>query len=286
MTGFRGGLTGPALGDIQPWVVRLARLGFAAKGVIYLIMGLLALRAAIQRGGQQPTNTQGALEVILREPFGRFLLAIVAVGLLGYALWRLTEAFFDPEHLGARPKGALTRVGYAISGLAYGGLAYTAWRLVTGAAIHRGNWAAAWTARILSLPLGQFLVGIAGIAIIGVGLYGLYCAYAAPFLAQMDLSGLSPEQRRGVEVLGRLGNAARGVVFGIIGGYVLRAAVTFNPHQVRGLQGAQTSIQHHPGGALLLGLVALGLVAYGVFMFAEARSHRVRLPSGLGPDPH
>lgn len=262
--------------QVQPWVERLARLGYAAKGVVYLVIGILAVEGALGRGGG-PTNTQGALAVILQQPFGRFLLGLVGVGLAGYALWRLATAVFDPERQGTDAKGILTRIGYAISGLAYGALAYTAFRLLSGTALNRSNMAVTWTSKLLSMPWGQWLVGLVGAAVIGVGLYGLYTAATAGFRKHMDLHGA---HTNAVVGLGRFGYAARGVVFGAIGAYLIRAAVTFNPQQARGLQGAQTALAGQPGGPWILLAVALGLIAYGLFMFAEARYHRVNLDAG------
>ncbi len=271
------GAAAQAAQQTKPWVERLARLGYGAKGVIYLVIGVLAMQASFGVG-RGPTNTQGALQVILGQPFGRILLALVAIGLVGYALWRILTALLDVEHEGTDAKGIVTRIGYAVSGLIYGGLAWTALRLLTGSPTDRGNWAQALTARMLSAPSGQWLVGAAGLLVVAVGLYNLYAAYKAPFVDKLDLAGLKPQQRSAVIGLGRLGYGARGVVFGLIGIYLTHAALSSSSQGVRGMQGAQTSLAHQPGGPWILCAVAVGLVAYSLFMLVEARYHRIHVP--------
>ncbi len=259
----------------RPWAERLARLGYAAKGLIYLIVGVLAAETALGQG-EHPTNTQGALDVLLHAPLGRPLLAIVTVGLVGYALWRLAEALLDAEGEGHDAKGVVTRIGYAASGLVYGGLAWTAGRLVSGAGVDRSNWAQAQATHLLSTFGGRWLLGGAGLVVLAVGLYGLYAAWAAPF---RDNMAVPARHENWVIGLGRFGSGARGVVFGLIGVDLLRAALAANAHQVRGIQGAQAGLEHQPGGPALLLCVAVGLVSYGVFMLAEAMCHQIRIPA-------
>ena len=261
--------------QVRPWAEGLARMGYAAKGLIYLIVGVLAAETALG-GDEHPTNTQGALDVLLHAPLGRPLLAIVAVGLVGYALWRLAEALLDAEGEGKDAKGVVTRVGYAASGLIYGGLAWTAARLVSGASVDRSDWAQAQAAHLLSAFGGRWLLGGAGLVMLAVGLYGLYAAWAAPF---RDTMTMPARHKQWVIGLGRFGFGARGVVFGLIGTDLLRAAFVANSHQVRGMQGAQAGLEHQPGGAWLLLCVAAGLTAYGVFMLAEACCHQIRIPT-------
>ena len=259
----------------RPWVERLARLGYAAKGLIYVIVGVLATETALG-WGEHPTNMQGALDVLLHAPLGRPLLAIVTLGLTGYALWRLTGALLDAEGEGSGAKGVVTRIGYAASGAVYGGLAWTAGRLVSGAGVDRSNWAQIQAAHLLSTSAGRWLLGGAGLVILAVGLYGLYAAWTAPFQDNMIVP---PRHEGWVIGLGRIGSGARGGVFGLIGVDLLRAALAANAHQVRGIQGAQAGLEHQPGGAGLLLCVAAGLVAYGAFMLAEAFCHQIRIPA-------
>jgi hypothetical protein len=260
--------------EAAPWVEPLARFGYAAKGVVYVIVGILALPAATGIDGQA-TDTQGALRVIVRQPFGQFLLALVAVGLLGYALWRLVQAVLDPERKGTDAKGIVKRLGYAISGLAYGGLAVTAAGMLIGLAGGSGNSTQKWTALLLSQPFGPWLVGAVGLIIIAVGINALYVAYTAKFCEKLKLGEMSEAQRSWATWVGRIGLTARGLILGLIGLFLLVAAWQTDANEARGLAGAFKVLARQPYGPWLLGTIAVGFIAYGVYMFFEARFRRI-----------
>jgi hypothetical protein len=259
------------------WVERLARLGYLAKGIVYAIVGVLAVQAAFGAGGQT-TDTKGALSAIAAQPFGKFLLALLTVGLIGYVVWRFVQAVQDPEHKGDDAKGWATRLGYAVSGLIYASLAFTAIGLIRGSGGGGGgNSEQDWTARLLAQPFGQWLVGLVGAFVIGLGFYQLYQAYKAKFRKQMKLQEMSPTEETWATRIGRFGLGARGVVFCIIGFFLLQAARQSDASEVRGLDGALQSLAEQPYGPWLLGIVALGLVAYGIHMAVQARY--IRIPS-------
>lgn len=262
--------------QVSPWLVRLGRFGFAAKGAVYGLVGVLALLAALGRGGET-TDTQGALGTLVGAPFGRVLLALVALGLLGHALWRWVQAALDTEHKGGDAKGIAARVGYAAIGVVYAGLALAAVRLAQGSGGGGGSDQSAqdWTARLLAQPFGRVLVGLAGLAVIGIGGYQLYRAYTAKFREKLKLGEMSATEQQWTTRLGRFGFAARGVVFAIIGGFLIVAALQDQSDQARGLGGALDALASQAYGRILLGVVALGLVAYGIFMFAQARYRRM-----------
>lgn len=258
------------------WVERLARLGYTAKGIVYAIVGTLAVQAAFGAGGQT-TDQKGALGAIASQPFGKFLLALVALGLIGYVIWRFVEAIQDPEHRGDDAEGVARRLGYAISGIIYASLAFSAVRLAMGsdASSSSSNSTQDWTARLMSQPFGQWLVGLVGAFIIGLGFYQFYKAYKAKFRKEMKLHEMTPTEETWATRIGRFGEAARGVVFVIIGFFLLEAARQADPNQARGLDGALQSLAQQPHGAWLLGIVALGLVAYGIHMGVQARYRRI-----------
>lgn len=251
----------------------LARLGYAAKGVVYIIMGLLAGKLALGQGGQA-TDQRGALRTIAAQPFGQFLLVVVAIGLLAFGLWSLIQAIYDTEGEGRQAKGIMARIGYAVVGIAYLALAFGAYQLATG----NGNGGSSSTsvtqdatAKLLTLPVGVPLVVIVGLVVLGVALYLYAGAYRAKFQRRLALTNLRLQVRKTVVSLGRLGYAALGVVFTIIGFFLIVAAVQFNPRQAKGLDAAIGELQKLPFGQLLLGIVALGMLAYGVYSFVEAR---------------
>lgn len=258
------------------WVERLARFGYLAKGIVYAIVGILAVQAALGTGGKT-TNAKGALGAIAAQPFGKFLLVLLVIGLIGYVVWRFIQAIKDPEHRGNDPQSLGRRIGSAISGLIYAGLAWTAIRLIMGSG-GGGSGSSSqqdWTARLLSQPFGQWLVGLIGAFIIGFGFYQLYRAYKAKFRKEMKLREMSPTEETWATRLGRFGEAARGIVFIIIGFFLLQAARHSDASEVRGLDGALQALAQQPYGPWLLGIVALGLVAYGIHMGVQARYRRI-----------
>lgn len=257
------------------WVERLARFGYAAKGVVYGIVGLLAAQAAFGPGGKT-TDTQGALQTIVNQPFGKVLLGAVAIGLLGYVLWRFVQAIKDPEHKGTDAKGLAQRLGFAINGLIYASLAFSAVRIVLGSGSgSNSNSTQDWTARLLAQPFGQWLVGTIGAFVIGLGFYQFYQAYSTKFRKELNLTQLSDTGQKWVIGISRFGLAARGIVFCIIGFFLIQAARQSDPSEVRGLGEALQVLAQQPYGPWLLGIVAVGLVAYGIYMVIQARYRRI-----------
>ena len=274
----KGGLTRDAQHHAkdaaQPWMERLARLGYATEGAVYSLIGLLAAGAAFGTGGRA-TGQHGALEVVAGSPFGGILLGLISIGFLGYALWRGVQAIADPDREGTDVRAMGKRVRYGASALIYAGLAFSAVGLVFGSASEGGGTPDDWTALLLSWPLGQVLVVGVGIAVIGVGLRELYQAYKARFLEYLELDEMGGRVRKWTERWGRLGIAARGIVFGVVGTFLIRAALQYDPQEARGLGGALQTLARQPLGPWLLGAVALGLVAYGLFMLSVARYRHI-----------
>jgi hypothetical protein len=257
----------------SPWVERLARTGYVAYGVVYMLVGVLAAQAAFGGGGQA-TGQEGALRSILLAPLGRVLLGMVAIGLLAYAMWRLFQGIVDPESEGRDAKGIVKRFDHVINGLFHGALAFSAGELALGAGGGGGS-PDDWTTRLLAQPLGRWLAVIAGTVIVGAGLYQFYKVYKADFRDELKSGEMSTRERTWATRSGRLGYAARGVVFGVIGVFLVQAALKADPDEARGLGGALQTLARQPFGPYILGAVALGLVAYGVFMFVMARYRRI-----------
>jgi hypothetical protein len=257
------------------WFERLARGGYAAKGAVYLVAGALSARAAFGLGGAT-TDARGALQTILSEPFGKIALVLIGVGLIGYVLLRLVQAIMDPERKGRDAKGVALRVGYVISALVYGALALTALRLATGmGSSSGGNQLQDGVARVLGWPLGRWLVGLAGAIVIGGGAYQLYKAYSMDFSEHMMWNRMSATERQWIVVLGRVGLAARGIVQGLVGLFLVQAALLFDPSKAQGSGGALQSLARPPFGLWTVGVVAVGLAGYGIYMLAAARYSRI-----------
>lgn len=264
-------------------VLALAHVGYAVKGIVYLIIGFLALAAALKIGGAL-VDQSGATKVIYHQPLGVFLLIIAAIGWLGYALWCLIEASLDTEHYGTDAKGVIARLGYTAVGLIYAALAYGAFTLALGKSSGPKNTntqAQDWTAKLLAAPGGVALVILVGLITLAIAGVLFYRAYKADWRRQLDFGSASEKVRRGVVILGRVGYAALGVVFTIIGAFFIVAAAQHDPSKAKGLSSALGALLTQPLGHPLLALVALGLLAYGAYSLAEARYRRTRVaPSG------
>jgi hypothetical protein len=249
----------------------LARAGYLAKGVVYLLIGILAFQAAAGAGGAI-TGPEGALLTILRQPAGRLLLGITAVGLSGYAVWRLFCAAFDPEHHEKEAKRLFVRLGYAGSGIAHGALALQAARLALGRGSGgAGNRAESWTAELLEAPMGAWLVGIVAVGIAVYGVAQIRRGLGRKIEERLRLGELQPEERRLVVRVGRVGTVARGLVFGIIGYLLMRAALKHDASEAGGLADALHTLERQPYAPYVLGGVALGLAAYGAYQLVRAR---------------
>jgi hypothetical protein len=245
--------------------------------VVYLIVGWLALLAAIGLGSTA-TDKQGALEAIAQQPQGRVLLWLVAVGLFAYAVWSLVSAMFDTERRGHAAHGLLTRAGFAVAGLSHAGLALAAAHLALGSETAGESSDAStqdWTARLLSAPFGPPLVMAVGAAFVAVAAAEFVRAWTADFREDLSLDGLGSDLQRWIVRVGRMGLFARGVVFALIGLFLMQASRHGDAGQAVGLGGALQRLAAQPHGAILLGVVAVGLAMYGLFSFVEARYRRL-----------
>jgi hypothetical protein len=263
--------------NARRWIIPLARFGYAAKGVVYLIIGILAALSAYTTGGKT-TDSSGALEEIISQPYGKFLLGAVAVGLFGYAMWRCVQAVKDTENKGSDAGGIATRIGYVVIGLVYAGLALTAVKMVmgsSGANDSGGEPAQEWTATLLAQPFGQWLVGAVGLGFIAFAVSQLYKAYTAKFRENLMTEQMSQNVENFALRTGQFGLSARGIVFGIIGFFLILAALRSNPNEAQGLSGALRALEQQTFAPWLFGLVALGLAAYGFYMLVLARYRRI-----------
>jgi Domain of Unknown Function (DUF1206) len=262
----------------RDWLVPLGRAGFAANGVVYMLVGVLSAQAALGVGGET-SDPERALVHIVQAPFGQIALAAVAIGLAGYAAWRLLQAFLDTDRKGTSPNGWAARIGYAVSGVIYLGLAGTAVGLLLGTAdtdSANGDQAAQdRTALLLNQPFGRVLLAIVGLIVIGVGVAQIVTAWRTRFRDALDDGELDAQQRRWITWAGQLGYAARGVVLWLTGVFLIVAAVQGQPEEARGLGGALATLASQPSGPWLLGVVAIGLAAYGAFLLVQARYRRM-----------
>jgi uncharacterized protein DUF1206 len=248
-----------------------SRAGFVARGVVYAIIGLLALDVAVGHGGKI-TNQQGALRSIEHQPFGHLLLVLVAAGLAAYAVWRLFRAA-----LGHGPEGAdrgIERVGAIGSGIAYAALCAIAVQLLTGSSSNSGN-TKKTASGVFAWPGGRWIIGAAGLVMIAVGVYQLVRGLGRKFLDDSRMDEMPRALEKWFTPSGIVGHVARAVVFGLVGVFLLKAAVDYKANEAIGLDGALAKLYHQSVGPWLLGFVAAGLIAFGLFSIVESRYRRI-----------
>ena len=262
-------------GWVRRYVERISRYGHVIRGVIYLLPGALALQLAVGGHGAA-INQTGAIRMIGEQPFGRVLLISVAVGLAGYSLWGFVRALLDPHGEGRSALGIGKRLVYAGSAIAYAGLLVVTTRMLMGEGPHDDMPRHA-AAAVLAQPLGRWLVGITGLFwCAGAGVGEIVLGWRGGFRKRLDLTRIGPMERRWVVRLGRVGTIARGVVFAMIGWFLVSAALHADAQRAQGMDGALRDLILHPFGRILLAAVAAGLVGFGLFSILCARCVRVQ----------
>jgi hypothetical protein len=257
-----------AVDTSRDWVEKGARFGHFTKGVIYGLIGALSLQVAIGSGGQVAGQRE-AVRMVEAQPFGVLLLIGIALGLFGYAVWRLIEGVKDTSHKGSDGKGIAQRGSAVASGLVNGALAVAVLQAALGSG--DGGSARSWVGKVLEQPFGAVLLGLVGAGVVAAGVVQFWQAYSKQFLQDFRTSAMSPTERRWITRAGQVGYSARGVVFPIVGWGLLRAALSHDPGATRDTRQALIEIASSSYGQLLLGLVAVGLLAFGLFMLASAR---------------
>lgn len=260
--------------DVAPWITRLARLGFAAKAVLYTLVGVLAFGVG---RASRTTGSRGALLTILSAPFGRILLGIIAAGLIGYAVWRVVEGIKDPDGRGNDFKGIALRVSFVGRGLLHGLLGISAARVAWSGipSGDDGEQARRWTATLLDAPGGATLVLALAGSLMAFGLYQLYRAVVAKISRRVDLSSMSPLGARLALAISRFGIAARGLIFCLAAAAFYRASMRHNPAEAGGTADSLDQIARLGRWPLLF--TALGLIAYGGYELINARYRRIRI---------
>ena len=245
------------------------RVGFAAHGIVYLLVGWFAVRSALGIGS--PTDTKGALHSLVGGPFGWALLGAMALGLLCYGLFRLTESVLDLDGKGDDAKGLVSRTGRIVSAVIHIGLAIYAAALAIGLTMSGGG-TKGWTAWLMKQPYGPSLVIAVGVIVLGVALFQAKKAWTASFMDNLDISG---DKRPMAEVVGRAGHAARAVVFAMVSVFLISSGWNADPSQAGGLAQALQELRDQPQGPWMLGVVAVGLVMFGLSCLVEAAYRRI-----------
>ncbi len=255
------------------WVAPVARIGFASIAVVYMTIGFLALLLAAGKGGEA-IDQRGAIDALEGLPGGKVLLAVIALGMGGYALWRLLQATMDLEEKGNEAKGVVIRIGYMASGVAYASLALYTLKEVVGSA-SKEDTEKGLSAWLLSNDSGALILGAIGLAVIGWGVWHFVKAYKEKFMKRVETGRMSGDEQIWMRRVGKLGLSARGVVLITLGILVINAARHHDPNEVQGIDGALRELASQPYGAYILGVVALGLIAYGLYWAFNVRYRRI-----------
>jgi len=258
------------------WLERLARAGLVARGLLYVVVGILAVQVAAGHD-EARADKQGALQTVVRQPFGRLLVLLLAVGFAGYAAWRFVEAAVGPPGEDDSPKAKVKRAGCAARGVLYTFFFASAVKLFiwSNDAASRQRPEADWTARVLAWPAGIWLVQAAGLLAIGAGVYVGWRGLSGKFRKSLKSVEMGRAERVWIRGVGTVGMVARMLVTVLIGVFLITAARQHDPAQAVGIDGALRRLSERSYGPALLVLVACGLAAYGLYSFAEARYRRV-----------
>ena len=262
------------------WARWLARLGLVAKGATFGLVALLAIKVAIEGSGKVE-DRPGALEQIAQTGYGRFLLAALAVGLGGYAIWRFIEAAVGRTLETGEEQGALKRLGLVARGLFYAWLSVMSAALAFSAdSVSGGSGGGSAkedraTRIALEHPLGRYVVIAVGLAVLGAALFNLVRALTRKFRKDLKEQQMGSQERKWYSALGVVGHLARAVIFALIGIFLVKAAWQYDPKEAIGFDGALSKLGHAQYGQVLLGAVAAGLMAYGLFCLVQARYREV-----------
>ena len=253
----------------------LARLGYICKALIFAIIGFLTLAAATRRGGRV-TDFSGALRVIFDQPAGRALMLVLAIGLCGYAVWRVLDAIRDPDNHGTDFKGLTIRIGNVIRALIYGGIGIQAFKLFRGSGTSGGASEKIWTAKMLDIPGGPWLVGIIGLIIAVYGVSEIVASFKGGYSRTFDLSPIPPQLRKPSEAISRFGIGARGVIIVVVGVFLVRAALRQDPSEAEGTRGSILELAKFVDGTWILAFIGAGLLAYAFDQALHAICRRIR----------
>jgi hypothetical protein len=249
----------------SPVMEALERVGYGVRGFIYITMGLLSLSVALGKGGTV-TDQQGAIAAIGRQPAGLILLWIVLIGLVSYSLWGVIRAVLDPLQKGYDLKGVITRIAYLISAVSYAILVLPTYGFITGArSSQSGAQSQQSLAMILSKSWGHLAIGAVGVIVIAIGLYEVYQGFNSSFDKQFQAYAMTAREVKWATQLGRFGTATRGFIFAVIGLLLVQAATQSGSSQAIGIDTALSALLRQSYGAWLLGIVALGFIAFGLF---------------------
>ncbi|CAN7205458.1 DUF1206 domain-containing protein [Rossellomorea sp. LjRoot5] len=262
--------------DIKPWIKGFARVGYISRGIVYMLIGALAVMAALGIGGST-SDSSGAFAAVASKPFGEVLLWLLGIGLIGIVLWCLIQVIQDPDHVKNGGKSLFRRLTNLISAIAYGSLAFNAFAIAIHAKSSGSGSEQTLSAKLLAQPFGQWVIGIVGLIIIGFALHEIYQAYTEKYTNQFKRNEMNNKEWELGRKTGKLGIFSRGLVFLFIGYFFIQTAITADPDKTHGLDGALSKLAQQPFGQWLLGIVAVGFILYGVFQILMGKNRHMTI---------
>jgi len=260
----------------SPLMEAMTRLGYGVRGMIYITMGLLAVQVALGQGGAL-ASPQGAIAAIGKQPAGLIFLWVVLFGIISYSVWGVVRAVLDPLHKGHDLKGLLARSGFLVSAFSYAILILPTYGYITGGSKSaNGSQSLKFITSVMVMPWGRWAIGILGLAVLAGGVYQIYLGFKAGFDRQFQIYALTRKEVKLAADVGRFGTSARGVVFVLVGVLISLAAYQSNPSQPVGIDTALATLMHQPYGIWLLGIVAAGLIAFGLYSMLSAVWFRLK----------
>lgn len=256
------------------WIERAGRIGLVAKAVSYALIGFLAVQIPLGQGGQA-ADRQGVLRQLATEPWGTAALIALTIGFGAYAIWRVADALVDRQGAGSGAKGLAKRAKSLGAGVLYAGSAVAAYSLMRSASSTTGGNEQEETARVLEWPAGRWIVLAAAAGFLADGLYNVYRGWSRKFRERLEVGEMHGTVHTWAMRSGVVGHVARGVVFAIIGIFLGKAALEYDPSEAVGIDGALLKLVEQPFGKVVLGLVAAGLIAYAVYCLVEARYRKI-----------
>ncbi|MAZ73192.1 MAG: hypothetical protein CMC70_08580 [Flavobacteriaceae bacterium] len=243
---------------------KFASFGIATKGIVYFIIGVLTTLAAFGYGGEK-SSSKTVIDFIAQQSFGKILLVLLSIGLLGYVFWRWYQAFANPNNIENNAKGTVKRIAYFISGVLYGALSYIAIQTVLGSSSENKS----FISKIFESEYAITITIIVGIALIGKGIYEFYQAYSGKFKEKVESTSLPAKTQGLILKFGKVGYTSRGIVAGLLGFLFLKAGFANNANKLS--KSDAFGFIENEFGSLILGIVSLGLVGYGLFMMVKAK---------------
>ena len=264
----------PIAHELRPWVAKTVRLGYVAKGVIYLLIGTLAFRLGAGLDGGRLLNPDGALRIVMRQPLGMVLIGVIAVGILTYCAWQFIEGLWDTRRKGRDFKALCSRALTIIKGAAYGTVGWQALRFLLGS---RGasNKPDDVAADVIRLPLGDVFLLLVGAGVAIYGLFEIWDACRADLGEDIDSHRMQREAGRWAVLVGLFGNGARGVILATMGGALALGALQHEPSKAGGVADALSMLIGGPFGVYFVAVVGAGLACFGVFELLHARYARL-----------